>query len=77
VSDVGTAHVYADATLRHRISTDPALKDLIGIIEERVFEPPDIWLLRIRSPLLPSGYNHFRELVAEGRVVKFKPYADV
>jgi len=74
---VGTAHVYADATLRHRIATDPALKDLIGIIEERVFEPPDIWLLRIRSPLLPSGYNHFRELVAEGPIVKFKRYADV
>jgi len=74
---VGTAHIYADATLRHRISTDPALKDLIGIIEERVFEPPDIWLLRIRSPLLPSGYNHLRELVAEGPVVKFKRYADV
>ena len=74
---MGTAHIHADTTLRDRILTDPMLTDLIGILSENIFEPPDIWLLWIRSPLLPSGYNHFCELVADGSVVKFKHYADV
>ena len=74
---VGTAHIYADSALRLRIGTDPVLMDQIAVLEESLFEPPNLWIMRVRSPLLPSGYNHFRELVADGEKVKFKPYTDV
>ena len=67
---MGNVHICADTTLGDRLSTNPMLTDLVGILWESVVEPPDIWLLWIRSPLLPFGYNHFGQLVSDGSFVK-------
>lgn len=74
---MGRAHVFADASLLARLRADPRLSDLVHILRTTIFEPPSLYLIEVSSPLLPAGYNHFRELIAEGNDIRFKRYAEV
>ena len=74
---MGTATVLANSDLRDRLVSEPALLDVVTILEARFFEPPDVWLLKVRSVMLPAVCPQYQEIIVEGNKVRFKPYAEV
>ena len=70
----GTCHIWATTSLWMRLIGDPRLSSSVLVRRAVAFGPPDLWLLYVESPLLPSGYCYFRELVVDAQTLRFKPF---
>jgi hypothetical protein len=74
---MGECHILAVSELRRRILTERCLFEPIAIVSESLFEPPHLWLLKVRSPLISEGYHGVMTLIVDDQDLRFKPDADV
>ena len=73
---MGVAQILVNGNVRRRIIADAAIADLVKILEESDYGD-GLFIMRVKSPLLPKDAHGVYDIIIEGDKVRFKPDMDV